>query len=132
MTRNSIGYSHDSNVTMISSNIPLGTTFVLSANSKIVGVGRRKCFNCNSSKVVIVITLMAALRSMTMRILLMVIITTGFPGFAYFVTLGCSNMYSYNSPTNETVGGYFLFPTWIFDTQFLNYLTINRYILYFL
>jgi hypothetical protein len=39
MMRKSTGYSHDANVTMISSNIPTGINFVLFANSKMVGVG---------------------------------------------------------------------------------------------
>jgi hypothetical protein len=108
MTRKSIVYSHDVIVTMILSNIPSGITFVLSANSKIVGVGLRRGFNYNSSKVVVVITLMAAPRSMRvfpMGTLLMVIVTMGFPRFVDFVTLGFSDMYSDNSPIKCTIGG---------------------------
>ena len=97
---------------MISSKIPSGMTLVLSSNSKIVVVGLRRGFNYNSSKVVTIITLMAAPRSMRlfpMGTLLMVIVTMRFPGFAYFVTLGCSDMYSDNYPIRCTIGGYLCF-----------------------
>jgi hypothetical protein len=112
MTRKSIGYSHEANVTMISSKIPSGITLALSANSKMVGVGLRRGFNYNSSKVVTVITLMATPRSMRvfpMETSLMVMVTTGFPGFPYFATLGYSDMYSESSPIKCTVGGSFCF-----------------------
>jgi len=88
MTRKSIGYYHEAKVTMISSKVPSGITLVLSANSKIVGVGLRRGFSCNSSKVVTVITLMVAPRSMRvfpMETSLMVMVTTGFPGFPFLL-----------------------------------------------
>jgi hypothetical protein len=112
MTRKSIGYSHEANVTMISSKIPLGITFVLYSNSKIVLVGLGRGFNYNSSKVVTFITLMASPRSMRVfliGILLMVLVTTGFPRFSYFSTLGCSDMYSKSYPITCTIGGPFFF-----------------------
>jgi hypothetical protein len=64
ITRKSTGYSHEDKVTMIPSKIPSGITLVLSANSKMVGVGLRRGFNCNSSKVLMFITYMDAHRSM--------------------------------------------------------------------
>jgi hypothetical protein len=103
MKRKSIGYSHEAKVTMISSKIPSGITLVLSASSKIVGVGLRRGCNCNFSKVVAVITLMNSPRSMRvfpMETSLMVMVTTGFPGFPYFVILGCFDMYSKSYPIN--------------------------------
>jgi hypothetical protein len=108
MTRKSSGYFHEANATMMSSNIPSGITFFLSSNSKVVGVGLRRGFNYNSSKVVITIKFMASPRSMrvfSMETLLMVIVTMGFPRFPYFVTLGFSNMYLESSPIICTVGG---------------------------
>jgi hypothetical protein len=112
MTRKSIGYSHEAKVTMLSSKIPSGITVVLSANSKMVGVDLRRRFNCNSSKVVIVITLMVSpwsMRVFPMETSLMVMVTTGFPRFPYFSTLGSSYMYSESSPIKCIVGGSFFF-----------------------
>jgi hypothetical protein len=112
MTRKSIGYSHEANVTMISSKIPSGINFFLSANSKIVEVGLRRGFNCDSSKVVTIITLMSSPRSMRVFLigtLLMVIVTTGFSGFSYFATVGFFDMYSESCPIKCTVGGSFCF-----------------------
>jgi hypothetical protein len=96
ITRNSIGYSPEAKVTVISSKIPSGITLVLSANSKMVGVGLRRGCNYNFSKVVAFITLMAALRSMRvfpMQTSLMVMVTMGFPGFPYFSSFDCFDMY---------------------------------------
>jgi hypothetical protein len=107
-----MGYSHEAKVTMTSSQIPSGITLVLYANSKIVGVGRRRGCNCNCSKVVAVITLMDAPRYMRvfpMDTSLMVMVTTGFPGFPYFASFGCSDMYSESPPIKCTVGGSFFF-----------------------
>jgi hypothetical protein len=97
MQINSIGYSHEAKVTMISSKILSGITLVLSVNYKMVRVGLKRGFNCNSSKVVIVIALMVSPRSMRvfpMETSLMFMVTTGFLGFPYFSTLDCSDMYS--------------------------------------
>jgi hypothetical protein len=97
---------------MTSSKIPSGVTVVLSANFKMVGVGRRRGCNCNRSKVVAVITLMVAPRSMRvfqMETSLMVIVTKGFPRFPYFAIFGYSDMYSESPPTKCTVGGSFCF-----------------------
>ena len=128
MTRKSTGYSHEAKVTMTSSKIPSGITLVLSANSKMVGVGRRRGCNYNCSKVVVVITLMAAHRSMRvfpMETSLMVMVTTGFPGFPYFASFGCSDMYSKSSPIKCIVGGSFFFlPGFLIH----NYLTTLLYI----
>ena len=112
MTRKSTGYSHEAKLTMISSKIPSSITLVLSANSKMVGVGQRRGCKCNCSKVVAVITLMVSPRSMRvfpMETSLMVMVTTGFLGFPYFPRFGCSDMYLESPPTKCTVGGSFFF-----------------------
>lgn len=112
MTRKSTGYSHEAKVTMTSSKIPSGITLILSTNSKMVGVGRRRGCNYNCSKVVAVITLMAAPRSMRVFLMgtsLVVMVTTGFHGFPYFTSFGCFDMYSESPPTNCIVGGSFCF-----------------------
>jgi hypothetical protein len=112
MTKTSTGYSYEAKVTMTSSKISSCITLILSANSKMVGVGLRRGCNYNFSKVVVVITLMAAPRSMRvfpMEISLMVMVTMGFPRFPYFSSLGFSNMYSESSPIKCTIGGSFYF-----------------------
>jgi hypothetical protein len=128
ITRKSIGYSHEAKLTMISSNIPSGITFVLYANSKIVGVGLRRGFNCNSSKVVTVIKFMVSPRYMRvfpMETSLMGMVTMGFLEFPYFATLGYSDMYSKISPIKCTIGGFFCFlPAFLIH----NYLTTLLYI----
>jgi hypothetical protein len=112
MTRNSTRYSHEANVTMISSKIPSGITLVLSPNSKMVGVVLRRGFNCNFSKVVVVITLMVSPRSMRvfqMETSLMDMVTMGLSRFPYFASFGCSDMYLEISPIKCTVGRSFCF-----------------------
>jgi hypothetical protein len=77
-------------MTMTSSKIPLGITLVLFANSKMVGVGRRRDCNCNCSKVVAVITLMVAPRYMRVfpiETSLMLMVTTGFLDSHIFLVL---------------------------------------------
>jgi hypothetical protein len=112
MTRKSTGYSHESKVTMISSKILSGIALVLSSNSKMVGVGLRRGFNCNFSKIVAVIKLMDAPRYMRvfpMETSLMVMATTGFLGFPYFSSFNYFDMYSKSSPIKCIVGGSFYF-----------------------
>jgi hypothetical protein len=56
---------------------------------------------------------------------LMVMVTMGFPGFPYFVSFGCSDMYSESLPTKCNVGGSFCFlPGFLIH----NYLTTLLYI----
>ena len=86
-TRKSTGYSHEAIVTVMSSNAPTGLTVLLSANSKMVGVGLRRLYNCNFCKVVIDITLIASPKStrvFPMGISLIQIVTTRFPGLSKF------------------------------------------------
>jgi hypothetical protein len=128
MTRKSTGYSHEAKVTMISSKIPSSITLVLSANSKMVGVGLRRGFNCNFSKVVAVITLMVApvsMRVFPMETSLMVMVTIGFPRFPYFASFDCFDMYSESYPIKCTLGGSFFF---IPDFLIHNSLTTLLYI----
>jgi hypothetical protein len=79
--------------------------------------------------VVTIITLMVAPRSMRvfpMETSLMVMVTTGFPGFPYFYTLGFSDMYSESSPIKCTVGGSFCFlPGFLIHNSLTNLLYIG-------
>jgi len=54
-----IGYSHDTMDTMTSSRISTCLSLDLTASSNIIGAGRR-FFNCNASKVVIVVMFIEA------------------------------------------------------------------------
>ena len=59
MTIKSTGYSHETTDTTMSSRIPAGFTVVRSASSRMEGVGRRNFPYCKTSKIAVVIMLIA-------------------------------------------------------------------------
>ena len=98
-TNKSIGYYHESRDTISSSNTPSGLIRDRSANSSIVGVGRRLSMS-NYWIVCKVMALMDAPPSMRvfgMRIPQIEIVITGFSGSPYFST-GWSNNASVDCP----------------------------------
>ena len=95
----STGYSHESRDTISSSNTPSGMIRDRSANSSIVGVGRRLSMS-NYWTICRVMALIATPRYMKVfgiRIPQIEMVTTGFPGSPYFST-GRSNNASANCP----------------------------------
>ena len=91
-TNKSIGYSHESRDTISSSNTPSSLIRDRSANSSIVGLGRRLSMS-NCWTVCKVMVLMASPRSMRVfgiRVPRIEIVTIGFSGSPYF-SIGWSN-----------------------------------------
>ena len=97
MTMKSTGYSHEATV----SRTLAGFTIVRSASSKMEGVGRRNFPNCKTSKIAVVMILMADPKSINvlyMAVLFIITVTTGAHGFVYFAISDCFDIYSDISP----------------------------------